>query len=188
MPPLGTRTKGGYPPLLEGTRRPRGHQRAGIASTHRPRAFKTTPGSEFSLELVDLATPSPGRDQAEASSKEKENALFTTVVLGPVDIRSIEGDSPWTPNQIQDWKTEVSLGSRCLERCTMGTDCTAATGQDWRPRSFGRRQPALSRSGALDCPDKRAVARLARGFRELGFDLQAVPPLGAEGRLRKGFQ
>jgi adenylate cyclase len=78
--------------------------------------------------------------------------------LGPVDIHLTEGDSPRTPNQIQDWKTEASLGSRCLERCTMGTDRTAATGQGWRSRSLGRRQPSLSRSGALGCPDRRAVA------------------------------
>ncbi|MGO9772009.1 MAG: hypothetical protein ACLPSW_21170, partial [Roseiarcus sp.] len=41
-------------------------------------------------------------------------------ILGLVDIRLTEGDSPRAPNQIQGWKTEASLGSRYLERCTMG--------------------------------------------------------------------
>jgi hypothetical protein len=107
--------------------------------------------------------------------------------LGLVDIRLTEGDSPRTPNQIQGWKTEASLGSRYLERRTMGAGCAAAAGQGRRPRSLGRRQPTLSRSGALDCPDRLAVARSARGFRELEFGLQAFPPMGVEGRLRKGF-
>ena len=62
MRPLAKRTKGVYPPLLEGMRDPRRHQRAGIASAHHPPALKTTARSEFPLELVDLATPSPSRE------------------------------------------------------------------------------------------------------------------------------
>jgi hypothetical protein len=61
MPSLAKRTKGVYPPLLEGMRDARRRQRAGIASAHRPRAVKTTARPEFPLELVDLATSSPSR-------------------------------------------------------------------------------------------------------------------------------
>jgi hypothetical protein len=60
-------------------RSPRRGQRAGIASTHRPPAFKATPGSEFPLELVDLATPPPGSGQTRALSTESD--VSTTVVL-----------------------------------------------------------------------------------------------------------
>ena len=80
MRPLAKRTKGVYPPLLEGMRDPRRHKRAGIASAHHPPALKTTARSEFPLELVDLATPSPSRSQARALSK--ASASITTVVLG----------------------------------------------------------------------------------------------------------
>src|SRR5277367_7147620 len=82
MPPLAKRTKGVYPPLFEGMRDTRRHQRARIAAAHRPSAFKRTARSEFPLELVGLATPSPSRGQARPLSE--ENALSTTVVLESV--------------------------------------------------------------------------------------------------------
>jgi len=135
------------------------------------------------LDAVQLSNHSLRR-----SARKCQGRQVMSIGLGLVDIRLTEGDSPRTANQIQGWKTEASLGSRYLERCTMGAGCAAAAGQGRRPRSLGRRQPTLSRSGALDCPDRLAVARSARGFRELEFGLQAFPPMGVERRLRKGFQ
>src|SRR5436309_13831273 len=80
MPPQAKRTKGVYPPLLERMRSLGRNQRAEIAPTHHPPAVKTAAGSDFPLELVNLATPSSSRGQTSVLSKQK--AIFTTVVLG----------------------------------------------------------------------------------------------------------
>ena len=82
MSRLAKRTKGVYPPLLEGMRSLGRDQRAGIAQTHRPPTVKTAAGSDFPLELVDLATPSSSPGQEGALSK--TNAISTTVVLASV--------------------------------------------------------------------------------------------------------
>ncbi len=115
-------------------------------------------------------------------------AVARLTALGPVDIRLHAGDSPRARNRIQDWKTETSLGPTDIERRTMGAGCAAASRQAWRSRPLRRRQPAVSRSGFVDCPDRLAVARSACRVRELEFDLPALPKMGIEGRVRKGFQ
>ena len=184
MPPPAKRTKGVYPPLLEGMRDPRRHQRAGIASAHHPPALKTTARSEFPLELVDLATPSPSRGQARALSK--ASASITTVVLqwqdmGGGDARDIRQPARQRADKPADGRGRRLLRPELKPRPQRQRGPTSAKRSRLAPAARAKFQPKCAASsrgsrqsefGSIRCgspklPGKRyihgVVARSRRG-------------------------
>src|ERR1700759_5381905 len=91
------------------------------------------------------------------------------LALGSVEI----WDSPKLEIVLQAWD-----GAICADRRPVGEDGTALPGEEIRPRSQRRGQPALCRSGAVDRADGEPLARPAAPVRPLEHRLQALSRLG----------
>src|ERR1700749_3854502 len=83
-------------------------------------------------------------------------------------LRSCEiWDSPKLEIVLQAWD-----GAICADRRPVGEDGTALPGEEIRPRSQRRGQPALCRNGAVDRADGEPLARPAAAVRPLEHRLQ----------------
>src|SRR5215211_4150159 len=122
-------------------------------------------GASLAETLKDANRP------VEAWSAWSSPAIFK---LGPVGIQ--DSHSSLTVIQASD-------GPIRFERCPMGEDRAALSGQAGRPRAQRQGQPALRRGGFVDCPHRQPMARLAVLARELEQRVHALPRLGESGCL-----
>src|ERR1700675_193725 len=79
-------------------------------------------------------------------------------------------------------------GPICTERCPVGENGAALPGQEIRPWSQRRGQPAIWRGGVVDRANRQPLARSAAAVRPLEHRLQAVSRLGQSRCFQTSFR